>query len=109
MTPGPWTLAPAVSLLSYALVNLLSEAFPAVKEQLTWYPAVGSYSGKVGVAALAFGLGAAAGSRVVRNWERWAAALPAVCAVATLAVFPPVTSGLAQALRVAVAWWERVL
>jgi hypothetical protein len=109
MTPGPWTFATAASLVAYAMANVLSEAIPGVNGMLTWLPALGAYSGKVGVASLAFGLGAAAGTSAFRRWERWALGLPALCAAATLAVFPPVTAGLAQALRGAVAWWESVL
>lgn len=99
-----WFLAPLVALWVYAVLTVVGEASPVASRALGVIGAVGAYSGKTAWALAAFVATATAVRRTSRSWERWALVLPGLYGAAMLATFPPLTAGLAEALRLALAW-----
>lgn len=101
-----WFLAPLAALWVYAVLTTLAEAYPSLGTALNLVPAVGAYSGKTVWALAAFAVTAVAVRRASRSWEVWAFLLPGFYGAALLATFPPFTLALAEALRLAIAWFE---
>jgi hypothetical protein len=96
-------MPPAAAILVYVIATLVETAWPGAKAALSWFPAIGAFSGKIALASLAFA--AALSIRLGdRSWVRAVIWLPGFYVAAVVASFPPVTEALARTLREALPW-----